>query len=142
MSTLDSQSLTNTTKSNWSHSRSSFTNYLSPVTLEKFYNTAAMARLFSDCTSAILFMLLGLAACITLATSAPTAHRVHVRQATSDVNKLSEVVHYSVSDCRPCFCSLPMVNTENIYSFSLGICQMVACFYIVLLCSYRFVFTS
>ena len=121
MSTLGSQSLTNTTKSNWTHSRSSFTNYLSPVTLEKFYITAAMARLFSDCTSAILLMLLGLAACITLATSAPTAHRVHVRQATSDVNKLNEGVRYSVSDCRPCFCSkllaepiLPMVNTENI----------------------------
>ena len=80
-----------------------------------------MARLFSDCTSAILFMLLGLAACITLAISAPTAHRVHVRQATSDVNKLNEGVRYSVSDCRPRFCSkllteqiLPMVNTEKI----------------------------
>ena len=66
-------------------------------------------------------MLLGLAACITLAISAPTAHRVHVRQATSDVNKLNEGVRYSVSDCRPCFCSkllaepiLPMVNAENI----------------------------
>ena len=105
MSTLDSQSLTYTTKSNWTHSRSSFTNYLSPVTLENFYNTAAMARLFSDSTSAILFMLLGLAACITLATSAPTAHKVHVRQATSNVNKLNEGVRYSVSYCRPCICT-------------------------------------
>ena len=64
-----------------------------------------MARLFSDCTSAILFMLLGLAACITLATSAPTAHMVHVRQATSNVNKLNEGVRYSVSYCRPCICT-------------------------------------
>ena len=94
-------------------------------------------------------MLLGLAACITLATSAPTAHRVHVRQATSDVNKLNEGVRYSVSDCRPGFCSkllaepiLPMVNTENISSFPLRICPVAACFSIVLLCSYRFVCTS
>ena len=78
---------------------------LSPVTLENFYNTTAMARLFSDSTSAILFMLLGLAACITLATSALTAHRLHVRQATSDVNKLNEGVRYSVSYCRPCICT-------------------------------------
>ena len=96
-----------------------------------------MARLFSDRTSAILFMLLGLAACITLATSAPTAHRVHVCQATSNVNKLNEGVRYSVSYCRSCFCSklraepiLSMVNTENILSFPLGICQVAACFYI------------
>ena len=48
-----------------------------------------MAKLFSYYTSAILFMLLGLAACITLATSAPTAQRVHVHQATTSVIHLN-----------------------------------------------------
>ena len=55
-----------------------------------------MAKLFSYYTSAILFMLLGLAACITLATSTPTAQRVHVRQATTSVIHLNSGVHYRV----------------------------------------------
>ena len=62
-----------------------------------------MARLFSDCTSAILFVLLGLAACITLATSAPTVQRVHVRQATSTAVYLNSGVHLSVSHCSHVF---------------------------------------
>ena len=55
-----------------------------------------MAKLFSYYTSAILFMLLGLAACITLATSAPTAQRVHVRQTTTSVIHLNSGVRYTV----------------------------------------------
>ena len=42
-----------------------------------------MAKLLSDCTPAIFFVLLGLAACIVLGKSAPSVQRVHVRQATS-----------------------------------------------------------
>ena len=64
-----------------------------------------MAKLFSDCTSAILFVLLGLAASIMLATSTPTAQRVYVRQATTSVNYLNRGVIDSVSYCRPYFCS-------------------------------------
>ena len=62
-----------------------------------------MAKLFSDCTSAILFVLLGLAACITLATSAPTAQRVHVRQATSTAVYLNSGVRFIVSHCSHVF---------------------------------------
>ena len=62
-----------------------------------------MARLFSDCTSAILFVLLGLAACIMLATSAPTVQRVHVRQATSTAVYLNSGVRLSVSYCNHVF---------------------------------------
>ena len=89
-----------------------------------------MARLFSDSTSAILFMLLGLAACITLATSAPTAHRVHVRQATSDVNKLNEGVRYSVSYCRPCICTkLVAILIDVLHKRSPEPFQMIVCIY-------------
>ena len=105
MSTLDSQSLTNTAKSNWTHTRSSFTNHISPAIPDKLYNTAPMARLFSDCTSAILFVLLGLAASIMLATSAPTVQRVHVRQATSTKVYLNSGVRLTVSYCNHVFCS-------------------------------------
>ena len=55
-----------------------------------------MAKLLSYYTSTILFMLLGLAACITLATTAPTAQRVHVCQATTSVIHLSSEVRYEV----------------------------------------------
>ena len=99
---------------------SSFTKHPSPATLDKLYNTAAMSRLFSNCTSAIMFVLLGLAACITLATTAPTAQSVQVRQATASVIHLNNGVCYSVSYCRPCLCSrllaeliLTMVNTGS-----------------------------
>ena len=64
-----------------------------------------MARCISDCTSVIFFVLVGLAACVMLATSAPTAQRVHVRQATTSVVHLNSGVRYSVSNCRPRFCS-------------------------------------
>ena len=97
---LDSQSLTNTTKSNWTHSRNSFTHRFSPATHDKFYHTTAMARLFSYYTSDILFLLLCLAACI-LATSAPTAQVVHVCQATTSVIQLNSGVCYTDSYCRP-----------------------------------------
>ena len=56
-----------------------------------------MARLLSDCTSAILFVLLGLAASIMLVTSAPTAQSV---QETSARN-LNGGLDYSVSYCTP-----------------------------------------
>ena len=62
-----------------------------------------MARVFSDCTSAILFVLLGLAVSIMLATSAPTAQRVHVRQATTSVIYLNSGVRLSVSYCSHIF---------------------------------------
>ena len=62
-----------------------------------------MARLFNDCASAILFVLLGLAACIMLAASAPTAQRVHVRQATTSVIYLNSGVRLSVSYCSHVF---------------------------------------
>ena len=104
MSTLVSLSLTNITKNNWTHTRSCFTNHSFSTTFNKLYNTAAMARLFSHCTSAILFVLLGLAASIMLATSTPTAQRVYVRQATTSVNHLNRGVIDSVSYCRPCLC--------------------------------------
>ena len=89
-----------------------------------------MASLFSDSTSAILFMLLGLAACITLATSAPTAHRVHVRQATSNVNKLNEGVRYSVSYYRPCICTkLVAILIDVLHKRSPEPFQMIVCIY-------------
>ena len=56
-----------------------------------------MARLFSDCTSAILFVLLGLAACIMLATSACTVQGVQVREATTTEVYLNSGVRLSVS---------------------------------------------
>ena len=59
-----------------------------------------MARLLSDCTSAIFFVLLGLAACIMLATSAPSVQRVHVREATTIAIYLDSGVRLSVSYCR------------------------------------------
>ena len=64
-----------------------------------------MAKIFSDCTSTVFFVLLGLAACIMLATSAPSVQRVHVRQATSAAIYLAGGVLYSVSYCGLCFCS-------------------------------------
>ena len=56
-----------------------------------------MARVFCHCTSAILFVHLGLAASIMLATSTPTAQRVYVRQATTSVNHLNRGMIDSVS---------------------------------------------
>ena len=56
-----------------------------------------MARLFSDCTSAILFVLLGLAVCMMLATSAPTVQGVQVREATTTAVYLNSGVRLSVS---------------------------------------------
>ena len=64
-----------------------------------------MAKIFSDCTPAIFFVLLGLAACIMLATSAPTVQRVHVRQATTTASYLDSGVRYSVSYWRQYLCS-------------------------------------
>ena len=59
-----------------------------------------MARLLSDCTSAIFFLLLGLAACIMLATSAPTLQRIHLRETTTIAIYLDSGVRLSVSYCR------------------------------------------
>ena len=56
-----------------------------------------MARCFSDCTSALLFVLLGLAACIMLATSACTVQGVQVREATTTEVYLNSGVRLSVS---------------------------------------------
>ena len=61
-----------------------------------------MARLFSD-SSATFFVLLGLAACIMLATSAPTVQRVHVREATTIAIYLDSGVRLSVSYCKHVF---------------------------------------
>ena len=58
-----------------------------------------MARLLSDYTSALHFVLLGLAACIMLATSAPTVQRIHVREATAIASYLDSGVRLSVSYC-------------------------------------------
>ena len=62
-----------------------------------------MARCISDCTSVIFFVLVGLAACVMLAKTAPTAQRVHVRRATTSAVLLNNGVRYSVSYCRPFF---------------------------------------
>ena len=64
-----------------------------------------MAKIFSDCTPALLFVLLGLAACIVLATSALSVQRVHVREAASAAIYLESGVRLSVSYCRLCLCS-------------------------------------
>ena len=105
MSSLDSQSLTKP-RDNWTHTSKHFYKpFITTAAPNKFCNTATMARDFSDYTSIIFFVLLGLAACIMLATSAPSVQRVHVRQATSDAVHLNSGVHYSISDCRLCFCS-------------------------------------
>ena len=59
-----------------------------------------MARLLNDCTPALLFVLLGLAAYIMPATSAPSVQRVHVREATAIASYLDSGVRLSVSYCR------------------------------------------
>ena len=93
----------------WLKQANSSSSQLSFAILGKLCNTAAMARRFSDCI--ILFVLLGLAAWIMLATSAPTAQSVRVRQATTSVIDLNSGVRYSVSYCRS-------VKVTELYSFA------------------------
>ena len=73
------------------------TDHLTFSLLGKFCNTAVMARLYGACISIVL---LGLAACIMLARSAPTVQRVHVHQATSAAVHLNSGVRLSVSYCK------------------------------------------
>ena len=56
-----------------------------------------MARCFSDCTSALLFVLLGLAARTMLAASVHTVQGVQVREATTTEVYLNSGVRLSVS---------------------------------------------
>ena len=76
------------------------TDHLMFTLLRKFCNTAVMARLYGACVSTIFFVLLGLAACIMMATSAPNVQTMHVRQATSAAVHLNSGVRLSVSYCK------------------------------------------
>ena len=73
-----------------------FTNHSLPSIPNKFCNTTAMAKHFSDSTSAMLFVLLVLAACI-MPTSSPTLQTVYVHQATSTAFDLNSGLRLSVS---------------------------------------------
>ena len=81
----------------WLKQANSSSSQLSFAILGKLCNTAAMARRFSDCNSGILFELLGLAAYVMLATSAPTVQGVQVREATTTAVYLNSRVRLSVS---------------------------------------------